>query len=280
MAHNNNNNKRRQEAQVVPPTVALTPPLGWRSWNLLGPHVNQTILTSILHGMQQRRHDDNTHGEDDGAALCADLGYCNVGLDDNWQACDSPQAAPGMHYHDVTGQSLVNTDRFPNLRNLTDTAHALGLTMGWYHNNCICADHCRNETECDAQIQQDVQAILAVGFDAVKLDGCGGQLNLTRFDEYFRQYTPQDKPRIVVENCHWGKDVPTHPNEPCPYAYYRTSGDIRPNYQSVMHNLQTVDHFHKQNLSRPGCWAYPDMLQVGVQQDYTGARGLNPAETR
>ena len=263
-----NNNKRALATSILAPT----PPMGWRSWNLLGPNVNQSILLDIMEGMQ-RPHN--------GLALCRDLGYCNVGLDDNWQACDDNVAAPGMHYHDVTGKSIVNTQRFPDLKALTDKAHELGLTAGWYHNNCICADHCRNETECELQIQQDAWAIVEYGFDAVKLDGCGGQLNLTLFDAYLRQYSAQhDNPMIEIENCHWGKNVPTNPNEYCPYAFYRTSGDIRPNYQSVMHNLQTVDPFHKQNLSRPSCWAYPDMLQVGVRLDYTGAQGLNAAETR
>lgn len=262
-----------KQAQSV--VVAPTPPLGWRSWNLLGPNVNQSILETIMLGM--------TKPKIDGMALCADLGYCNVGLDDAWQACnDTAAVQAGMHYHDVEGKSVVNTTRFPDLKAMTDKAHELGLTAGWYHNNCICSDYCKDDAECDAQIEQDARAVVDLGFDAVKLDGCGGQTNLTAWDFYLQKYhqnADNDRP-IEVENCHWGRTVPNTPEEYCPYAFYRTSGDIRPNYQSVMHNLATVDHFHKHNLSRPGCWAYPDMLQVGVQLDYTGTTGLNRAETR
>ena len=82
----------------------------------------------------------NTSITDSNTSLC-NLGYCDVGLDDNWQACDSPLAAPGMHYHDIVGNPIVNKTTFPSLREMTDYAHSLNLTAGFYGNNCICRDH-------------------------------------------------------------------------------------------------------------------------------------------
>jgi hypothetical protein len=35
-------------------------------------------------------------------------------------------------YHDVNGNPVVNTARFPDLKNMTDYAHSLGLKAGWY----------------------------------------------------------------------------------------------------------------------------------------------------
>lgn len=63
---------------------------------------------------------------------------------------------------------------------------------------------------------------------------------------------------------------------------YRSSGDVRASYASVLGNLATVMPLHKQNLSYPGCWAYPDMLQVGCQHGPGGDKdpGLTPEETR
>jgi len=58
---------------------------------------------------------------------------------------------------------------------------------------------------------------------------------------------------------------------------YRTSGDVRANFGSVMGNLHSVTKFSIRNLSYPGCWAYPDMLEVGCASD---SSGLNAAETR
>lgn len=75
-------------------------------------------------------------------------------------------------YHDETGSSVVDTSLFPDFKKMTDYAHAQGLTAGWYHNNCICKDHCATD-DC---YQQDVDAIVGYGFDSVKLDGCGKQV--------------------------------------------------------------------------------------------------------
>ena len=42
----------------------------------------------------------------------------------------------------------------------------------------------------------------------------------------------------------------------------RTSGDVRASYGSVVGNLLTTVPYAQKNLSKPGCWAYPDMLEV------------------
>jgi hypothetical protein len=75
---------------VIPLTTAIDnglgqkPPMGWRSWNLYGANVNQDLLQGIMDGMVSKaRTVDGVP-----TSLC-DLGYCDVGLDDNWQECGS-----------------------------------------------------------------------------------------------------------------------------------------------------------------------------------------------
>lgn len=63
---------------------------------------------------------------------------------------------------------------------------------------------------------------------------------------------------ILIENCHWGITVPH--GDWCPWNYYRTSGDVRASYDSVVSNLMTTIRFAKQGLSYPGCWSYPGAL--------------------
>ena len=159
---------------------AKSPPLGWRSWNLYGANVDQKLIESVMDGMVERKRMDWHTGKP--ISLC-DIGYCDVGLDDNWQACKSPDAATGMNYHDKDGNPLVNYDRFPSFNNMTDHAHGLGLTSGWYGNNCICGDHCSSKAECDAQIKGDVDAFVKYNFDSWKLDGCGGEKDLVLFNK-------------------------------------------------------------------------------------------------
>lgn len=194
----------------------------------------------------------------------ADLGYSDVGLDDAWQLCGALQGAaharacagpptppPGTigepvhdapavlarpfaagaygpgnsyHYHDASGNPIVNTTRFPDMTSMVDYGHSLNLTVGcaclslgigrpravapgsqhrhcaWhapmaaslssipsscsccccplpaaappaagYHNNCICGETNKSATSFYAG---DVAALVAFGYDSVKLDGC------------------------------------------------------------------------------------------------------------
>jgi hypothetical protein len=67
----------------------------------------------------------------------------------------------------------------------------------------------------------------------------------------------------VTRSCHWGSKYPFKPDktkppaEGCPWNFYRSSGDVRASYASIQHNLATTVPLAMQNLSYPGCWAYP-----------------------
>mmetsp|Transcript_11084 Transcript_11084/g.18109 ORF Transcript_11084/g.18109 Transcript_11084/m.18109 type:complete len:416 (-) Transcript_11084:142-1389(-) len=244
----------------------LTPPMGWRSWNLFGENVNQDLIQKQMDGMTSRARTVNGV-----PTSLLDLGYTDVGLDDAWQLCG--EYGPDKNtYHDEVGKPVVDTSVFPNFNAMTDYAHSLGLTAGWYANNCICEDHC----DSDACYQEDVNALVAYGFDSVKLDGCGAQLDLQKWSDMINQTGHS----ILIENCHWGGTVPNATW--CPWNYYRTSGDIRASYESVIANLMTTVPFAKQSLSTPGCWAYPDMLEVGCKHGPGGDNdpGLSYNEAR
>lgn len=230
--------------------------MGWRSWNLFADRVNQSLMEQIMDGMVSRKR--TVDGVQ--TSLC-DLGYCDVGLDDNWQVCGSGQT---YEFHDDAGIPKVNEKTFPDFIGMTSKAHGLGLTAGWYGNNCICAE---KHTATTAMYQGDVAALTLFGFDAIKLDGCGTQRDL---DLYAKLINATGR-RVMIENCHWGGTVPNATW--CPWNFFRSSADIQPNYGSVIKNLLTTVHWAKAGLSKPGCWAYPDMLEVGVP-------GLSHAEAR
>ena len=88
------------------------------------------------------------------------------------------------------------------------------------------------------------------------LENCGAQHDL---DKWAGLINATGR-KVMIENCHWGKTVPTETW--CPWNFFRTSGDVRASYGSVVANLQTTVQWAQRNLSRPGCWAYPDMLEV------------------
>ena len=73
----------------------------------------------------------------DGKSL-RDFGYVHAGLDDNWQACG---AGFNQSFHDKDGNPLVNKTRFPDMAAMTKEGHDHQLKVGWYLNNCICAEN-------------------------------------------------------------------------------------------------------------------------------------------
>lgn len=118
----------------------------------------------------------------------------------------------------------------------------------------------------------DVRKLHDFGFDGVKLDGCGAQRNMTLYAELMKATGKA----YLIENCHWGRctdsdDSSCPTADWCPFNWYRTSGDINSrDPMSWFGNLQTTIRFQDPvtPLSQPGCWAYPDMLEVGrIQVD-------------
>jgi len=193
------------------------------------------------------------------------LGYTRAGLDDAWQACGSGW---NRSFHRKDGLPLVNLTRFPNITAMTSHAHANGLKVGWYLNNCFCAEHGWSDPAMvAAHYHGDISALVAYGFDGAKFDACGQFQNLTRWEELLNA---SGRP-IMVENCHWGGDIPYITGNStrelwCPYNIYRSGMDIVPNsWASFMTNLNSLVPFlhHEPPLSRPGCWAYPDSVQTG-----------------
>lgn len=227
---------------------AVKPPMGWRSWNVYAGNIDQSIMEATADAMAAR-----VFTVDGKPTSLADLGYNDVGLDDNWQLAGS--YGPEQYtYHNATGYPQINPARFPDMKAMVDAIHALGLTSGWYGNNCIARDHCSAD-DCFAS---DVAATIALGFDSTKLDGCGAELDLQKWWDLFEA----SGKAVMVENCHWGLTLPNATW--CPWSYYRSSGDVRATYSSIVSNLNTVFPLATQNLSTPSCWAYPDMLEVGV----------------
>lgn len=217
-----------------------------------------------------------------------DLGYTDVGLDDCWQSCGS-YGPNNYTYHLADGTPVVNTTRFPSLAAMTAHAHALNLTAGFYGNNCHCKDHVTDV----ASFAAEVNFVVAAGFDSVKLDGCGAQENIELwYDLYNWTQTKAGKAPILIENCHngprtgspaaaspFGPFVPTR--DWCPFHMYRSSTDIAPVFGSILSNLETIPPLAAANLSTPGCWAYPDMLEVGIMNTQKlGVPPLNFTESR
>src|SRR5439155_2182069 len=92
---------------VIGDTIALTPPMGWNSWNCWAKDVDaEKVLAS--------------------AKAMADKGLINhgwtyVNIDDSWQ---------GQRGGPFNG--IGPNEKFPDMKSLTDQVHGLGLKIGIY----------------------------------------------------------------------------------------------------------------------------------------------------
>ncbi len=92
--------------------VALTPPMGWSSWNLFRNKINENLIYETAKAIK-----------DSGLADC---GYQYVNLDDCWQSS----------FRDEKGRLQGDFVAFPSgIKELVEKVNALGLKLGIYSSN-------------------------------------------------------------------------------------------------------------------------------------------------
>ena len=246
---------------------ARKPVLGWRSWNYFGAGVSDTLMRSAIDALTAKNW--TVDGE---LVSLADVGYDSVGIDEGWEGCGMGVEVNGRKtQHYANGTPAINA-KFPDMGALVAYGHSKQLRMGWYLNGCACGEH----VELAKNYKGDIQSLHDFGFDGVKIDGCGAQRNNTFYAELMRE----SGRNYSIENCHWGamNSIGCKPNDDasacpsltwCPFNWYRSSGDINAGEGSWFANLQSVIPYTKKPrpLSTQGCWAYPDMLEVGQIMD-------------
>ena len=130
-----------------------------------------------------------------------------------------------------------------------------------------------------------------LGFDGVKIDGCGPDRNVTRFAQLVDAVSGGR--HIMIEDCNddpnWDRGSPDASqffDTGCAVSgggFYRISGDIFGYWQAVMDRVQNIAGYLKPDpwhtpLQRPGCWPTPDALEVGCTRQ--GPLGRNLTESR
>ena len=242
-------------AAAIDNGLGLTPPRGWRSWNQFDTNIHQDLIEAQYVALVAR-----TRKVDGVATSLLDLGYASAGIDDGWQKCNS--GPNGVGFHDAKGYPIVDTDKFPDMAMMTAKARSLKLAAGWYLNNCACKEtrpSCAFTNGSDTCFAGDVAATVDFGFSSVKIDSCGIQRNMTHYSHLFNQ----SGKAVVLEDCHNGN--PYHPvrttgdRVDCPMNLFRTSGDIRPQWGSVLSNLMTTSEFNA-GLAGPGAAGQPNPL--------------------
>lgn len=222
--------------------LAMTPPMGWNSWNKFGCNVNEAIVRRVADAMV-------TSG-------MRDAGYLYVVIDDCWHG---PR--------DAQGNITADPERFPSgMRALADYVHAHGLKFGIYSD--AGRTTCGGRPGSQGHEYQDARTYAAWGVDYLKYDWCAtGTRNAEEAYALMADALRASGRDIVFSICEWGG------NQPWLWAsnignLWRTTGDIYDHWDGVdrwMHGVMNIVDTNEPlwPFAGPGHWNDPDMLEIG-----------------
>jgi alpha-galactosidase len=238
-----------QEQPVVSAGLALTPPMGWNSWNKFGCNVSDEMIRGMADAMLK--------------SGMKDVGYQYVVIDDCWQVD-----------RDKDGNIFVDAKRFPEgIKPLADYVHSLGLKFGIYSD--AGSKTCAGRPGGLGHEYQDAIKYAAWGVDYLKYDWCHTTTQDAKasYANIRNALDTAGRP-IVLSICEWGSHLPWLWGAEVGGNLWRTTGDISDKWQSKKKwpdgsccELGAVDIVDLQvglySFASPGHWNDPDMLEVG-----------------
>ena len=230
--------------------VALTPPMGWNSWNTFEVNINEDLVKKTADIIV--------------SSGLKDAGYEYIVLDDGWMVKD---------HRDKNGDLIPDPVKFPSgMKALIDYVHSKGLKFGLY--NCAGTQTCAGYPGTRGYEYQDARFYANLGIDFLKYDWCNtAGINATEaYTTMSKALKAAGKP-IVFSICEWGDNQPWDWATPVGNLW-RISGDIYPcfdceykheegNWSSwgVLRILEMRKDIRK--FSGPDHWNDFDMMEVG-----------------
>lgn len=236
--------------------LALTPPMGWNSWNTFGTDINELLVMQTADAFVELG--------------LKDAGYKYIVLDDGWMAKE----------RDENNNLVPDPKKFPEgIKSLVDYVHSKGLKFGLYE--CAGNQTCAGYPGSRGFEYQDAKLFAEWGIDFLKYDWCNSEnLNAKGAYETMRDALHASKQPIVFSICEWGD------NEPWKWAkdvghMWRVTGDIINCWDcEVSHGnwssrgIWPIINLHTdlRKYAGPGHWNDLDMMEVG--------NGMTDAEDR
>ena len=248
--------------------VALTPPLGWSSWNCWGLLIDEGLVRETAASMV-----DND---------LINYGWSYVNIDDGWQGLRG-----GKH-----NAIQPNPEKFTDMKKLADELHSEGMRLGIYSAPWVgtyagfigsYSDNPEGRYEWTVRdslpsiqeawparyynwrtgkhsfVANDVKQWYAWGIDYLKYYWTPNQLYYVKEMIDALRSTDRDILFGMSNAAHWG-DAPQWARYP---NCYRTTGDIRDTWGNMSRiGFQQQDKWAPFNV--PGHWADADMMVIGV----------------
>ncbi len=221
--------------------LALTPPMGWNSWNCWGPHIDAASIRTAAEMMVK-------------SGLAAH-GYQYVVMDDGWVNGRTPEG------------TMRPTEKFGDMKALCDEVHGMGLKIGTYS-----SPGPRTCAGLEGSYQNEVRdaaMFAAWGMDYLKYDWCSYG-NIAPKPDLAAMKKPYAVMRgalrgsgrdIVYSLCQYGMGSVWEWGGEVDGNLWRTTGDIYDGWDSVDSIGFSQDACAP--WAAPGRWNDPDMLVVG-----------------
>ena len=229
-----------QQKKSPPKNLALTPPMGWNSWNKFACNVNEDVIKSMADTMVK--------------SGMKDAGYQYTNIDDCWQMS-----------RDTNGNIVADPQHFQHgMKAVGDYIHSLGLKFGVYSD--------AGSKTCDGRPgglgheYQDALQYAAWGVDYLKYDWCNTTSQDARASyANIRAALDASGRAIVLSICEWGAASPWLWGKEVGGNLWRTTGDIKDRWGGA------------EKWPDGGCCSYGMLAildqQVGLQS-YAGTRPL------
>jgi alpha-galactosidase len=238
-----------QEAPAPSRGLALTPPMGWNSWNKFACNVSEDLIKGTADAMVK--------------SAMKDAGYEYIVIDDCWQVS-----------RDANSNIVADPQRFPHgMKAVGDYIHSVGLKFGIYSD--AGSKTCQGRPGGLGHEYQDAIQYAAWGVDYLKYDWC----NTTTQDAKasyanIRAALDASGRSIVLSICEWGTAKPWLWGKEVGGNLWRSTGDISDKWEgstkwpdgSCCSNGMLVNLDLQVSLASyagPGHWNDPDMLEVG-----------------
>ena len=242
---------------VVGQKIALTPPMGWNSWNCFAGSVSDAKVRAAADAMVN--------------SGLIQHGWTYINIDDCWEVrADRPaneRRAPDGH--------ILTNSRFPDMKALVDYIHSKGLRAGLYSSPG--PSTCGGYTASYQFEEQDAEQYAKWGFDYLKYDWCSYGLiadeirkgpnppapNVVLWQPYLvmRDALARQNRDILFSFCQYGMGNVWEWGEQAGGNCWRTTGDITDHWRSMCANgFSSAGH---ERFAGPGHWNDPDMLVVG-----------------
>lgn len=233
--------------------LALTPPLGWSSWNNFGEDIDERLIVETIDAMV-----------DNGMR---DAGFVYVNLDDGWQRYKGMRRDHPLE---------VDPEKFPRgMAWLAGYAHERGMKLGIYSGPG--QKTCAGYTGSEGHEAEDAKMFAGWGIDHLKYDACCSHRDApkTELQKIFRTMSNAllaQQRGIVLHACHCGWGDIWEWAAALGVNHWRIGQDISDDFNYPGNRegyyFDVLDQLDRgvglEQYAGPGHWNDYDMLIVGL----------------